>query len=450
MKRQTEKLTKRERRERREQRAEWAKLPKYTQHDPEAKFDDESNIITTTGFDEQSADLAQLGIDPASFHAVKPRKQLAMLRARGVTKDEVNAWIANYHKPTARKRHRQLEELQKQQQQAEADLRERGLTQVQAVIVYAKDTRKLSFRKIGIEIGTPKSTIANEYRRAKTKLRTGTIIATPSKAKGLPGLLAELREILDSERTAAWEYDEKWGDFRLRSQVDGTVCSTHGIPCCEICGGSQVYGTIVCSTPDDFWQKVVSCLRSYPATLTHGKGLNWPAKLAEILAASKYGSRNVRKKAREALSLLTEGKPGNNPVEYGVLAVLISFGVLYKKLVALQRIYKTTRDTDTAARLAALRKAHPGELDTYDNDELRQLLKRDPLAVAVELAATASNTSADFWRDLFYYQPRKCPAKVSADDNARDCWERAELLRREKLKSHWQIIKRAISGKDPC
>jgi transcriptional regulator with XRE-family HTH domain len=281
----------------------------------------------------------------------------------------------------------------------EADLQARGLTPEEAATLYARQVLGQSIREIARETGKAHGTVANIERRAKAKLRAGTAAPNATAGEGLPGLLAHLRAILDSERQAAWHYDGseempegKSHTFTLRSRL--RTVSEHW--------------------PETMLARaVVSCVREYPQTLAKGTGWDWPAKLAEIIAAGKYGTPSERKAAREALALLTKGRTGN-PVEYAPHPVKAGFSRLCLLLAILQREYRATVGAGTVAeRLAALQQSHGAELAGFDPSELQRILTRDPLAAAVELAATATGISADYWRDLAKREAREIEAGLS-------------------------------------
>jgi hypothetical protein len=242
-------------------------------------------------------------------------------------------------------------------------------------------------------------------RKALPIVKALTTQPTPAEPGTLPGLLAALCDILDDERGAAWEYCGLEAEplhpkatprhvFRLQTKLR-TV--THTYP------------------TEAFARKIVACVREYPATLTHGKGLNWPAKLAEIITAAKCGSKTERIEARRALQLFT-GRQGN-AVEYAGHPVRVAFATLCGRLAALQREYLATVCSGTIKeRLAALQQRHPGELNGFAPDELQRILTRKTLAVAGELAASATSTSADFWGDVYKREAGEIERAISGID----------------------------------
>jgi hypothetical protein len=315
-----------------------------------AGFDEAGHVEQTTGFDFGSIYAADEGIDADAV-------------AHAATSDE-----------------------------REAELQRRGLTATQARIYYASEVLKQPLRQIAREIGKAHGTIANELRRAKAKLKAGAITPTTTKAEGLPGLLAQLRDILDSERQGAFDYTGT-------ETIDGgIVLHTFGLH-------TRLRGVTVSCPESKLPHQVVECVRQYPATLTTGKGWDWSAKLAEVIGATKWGNPSDRKAAREALAILTRAMSGN-PVEFARHPAKAGFAALVERLAVLQRAYRATLGSGTIAeRVEALQQRHH-DLQGFDPAELQRILNREPLAVAVELAATATSTSPDYWRDL----ARRCPS----------------------------------------
>lgn len=345
-------------------------------------FDETGELVETTGFDYGSIYAADEGVDADAV-------------AHGPTRGEV-----------------------------EAGLQGLGLSRSEQAVVLAVVCDRLHKQAdIARETKLNRKTVAAVLRSPKVKqslqrLQRGELPAPDTQpartSKGtLPGLLAALRDILDSERQGVWHYcgrerrPSRYG-IKLPPNPRGWprlhvfVLRTKTRQASEHCPKSGLA------------TKLVECVREYPATLKHGTGLDWPAKLAEIIGAAKWGNPSERKDARETLAILTKGKAGN-PVEYARHPARAGFAGLVGRLAALQREYRGTVGTGgtIAERLAALQQRHPAELNGFDPAGLRGILTREPLAVAVELAASATATSPDFWRDLARRERAEIEAALS-------------------------------------
>jgi len=246
-----------------------------------------------------------------------------------------------------------------------------------------------------------------KVRRCLQNLRRGTLPApntqpAPTETGTLPGLLAELRDNLANERAAAWHYcgiikpAGDWGaahKFQRVWKIRDEIADLTGIEQKENFTGCPL---------NLFWQTIVKCVRTDPATLTNGTGMDWPAKLAEIITAANYGNKAMRREARKALALFTHSRRRGTAIGYDKHGAWDCFYRLCGQLGKLRREYQKTFGDKIPARLAALRAKHPGELngDFADDKKLQKVLNGKPRAVAIELAASVSGTSADYWHDL--------------------------------------------------
>ncbi|HVM59438.1 MAG TPA: hypothetical protein VMV72_01100 [Verrucomicrobiae bacterium] len=144
-------------------------------------FDDKGTVVRTTGFDELTAELAQLGIDAAAFHAAKPKKQLAMLRKAGVSKHEAAELIGNYRErhriPTGNPHQQQqrIEQWLRRKPEAEKWLRNvKGLPPFQCALVLAcvfdgSDGKRPSLRRLESSTGRKRQWISNNLKQSTIK-----------------------------------------------------------------------------------------------------------------------------------------------------------------------------------------------------------------------------------------------------------------------------------------
>src|ERR1017187_6530518 len=232
MKRQHEEHTERDERE------AWARLPKPTQR----------NTEPADHFDATHVYARDEGVD--------------LDRAHGATRGEVETTLQRLR-------------LSKNEQSV-----------LLAVVFDGLDSGAATGRKTGLHRHTVEAILNRpKVRQCLKDLRRGTLATpqdTPTKAEGLPGLLADLREILANERQAAWEYCGTRQILRYDQSPTGAVEHVFQLR-------SKLRDVTDHCPPEAFARKIVACIRDYPATLTHGKGLPWAGALVELPTAAQTG-----------------------------------------------------------------------------------------------------------------------------------------------------------------
>jgi hypothetical protein len=386
-------------------------------------FDEESGIVATTRFDELSAELAQLGIDAAAFHAAKPKKQVAMLRRAGVSKDEAAELIGSYREPTPRQRHRQLEEWQKQKQQAEARLREQGLSKSERALVLGRVFDKASARQLETATGWKKTWIAAKLRSPRIKRAIAAIEDFPS-GKALPveseSAPSALRDKPGSKAIRLCDVRRCANElFKEQGSLDKTGPSGWW-PSSSLCPTSS----------PETAKKIVSQIRSYPGALLSNDGLFPLTMLVQLLEAANWGvdvagwcgnageaekrrgkvasdelpylpyaasgwhRKRVAKAARAILQRLWERNPGDR-LEYPPLIVTTLLDGILERVAELQQQWKSFSVGRKESALAPFRENHAEELHDFNDVELRSLLDGDLLPAACRVAQKETGVSAE-------------------------------------------------------
>jgi hypothetical protein len=391
----------------------WAKIPKRPQSRTDAArrladstgFDGEGKTVPVAAFDELKAELGQLGIDDTAFRAAKPKKQLAMLVAAGVSHKEAVDLLDRNCKPTSRQRHQQIDEWQRKRQQAESLLRTRGLSTPERALVLGRVFDRATTRNLESATGRKKTWIAEKLksprvRRAIAELQSGR--ASP---------VAQPQKALSDKRTLP-EHD-------LRFVTDFLVFHVQRFP-------QPVYTPEVAQSVHDAckgWRTLaeekMTLLRMCPVAITHPEdGPELAKVLVDLLEAAKHGAcagrvrgllpegkpQVVARAARKALALLTRETRGGQVRLIDEMGLAVAIEAYSKRFDVLKHEWRTLREEPGAtleSSLERLREAHREELCLYPKDNaLREALQGKTLDAACKLAERYTGVNAKSCRRL--------------------------------------------------
>ncbi len=266
--------------------------------------------------------------------------------------------------------------------EAEAQLKERGLSKAQREAVLARTFEYKSTRAIADDIGKSKTWVAKTLKRVEALL--GEPLPTPRASK--PGDVPDLAPLPPIPLKMAMEHARQSCDrYAMKNRSEAGLPDAGHISA----GLAELH---LPATP----QEAITWIALWPQLLTHPKaGPPLVEKLAEVLMAARYGSKTKAKSARRALAILTRYRQGNRcPIPDAVLgseslAIIVT-------VADLQRAWRDRRPNESrAARVETIREHFPEVVEGFTDKEMLPRLQGDLLPAAAWFAEKATGIAAE-------------------------------------------------------
>ena len=271
--------------------------------------------------------------------------------------------------------------------EAEAKLKERGLSQAQREVFLAWTFERKRTRAIADDIGMSKTWVAKTLKRVEALL--GEPVPPPRAPK--PGDVPALAPLPSIPLKMAMEHARQ-------------ACDRYAINPSD--AGHIAAGIAELSLPTASEQeKAVAAVSCWPQLLRHPKaGPPLAKKLADVMTKARYGSKAEAKSARATLAKLTSYRNGNRcPIPDAVLgseslAILVT-------VADLQRAWRDRGPRESrTARVEAIREHFPETVAGITDKELLPRLQGDLLPAAAWFAEKATGIAAEAfvraWRQI--------------------------------------------------